>query len=95
MQLLYKEVTRRFNAAFAKALPELSAEDLYWRLHFMIGVLAYCMTGTDMMRMISSSNIEHSDDIDLLVARLVRFVSHGLYADEVNIDTDGLTKQAM
>lgn len=95
VQLLYKEVTQRFNTAFAKSLPELSVEELYWRLHFMIGVLAYCMTGTDMMRMISSSNIEHSDDIDLLVGRLVRFVSHGLYADEVNADTGGLTKQAM
>lgn len=95
VRLQYEEVTQRFKPAFAKALPELSAEELYWRLHFMVGVLAYCMTGTDMMRMIASSNIAHSDDTDLLVARLVKFVSHGLYADEANINTCDETKQVM
>ncbi len=95
VRLLYDEVTRRFKPAFARALPQLSAEELYWRLHFMIGVLAYCMTGTDMMRMIASSKIEQTDDIDLLIARLVRFVTHGLTADEVNAETNNLTKKAM
>jgi len=92
---MYEEVTHRFKPAFAKALPELSEQELYWRLHFMVGVLAYCMTGTEMMRMIASSKIEHSDDIDLLVARLVSFVTHGLYADEVNLGTGGLEKQVV
>ena len=55
IRAFFEEVTQRFKPAFAEALPDLSVEELYWRLHFMVGVLAYCMTGTDMMRMIAST----------------------------------------
>src|ERR1700682_3412624 len=31
------EVTRRFLAAFERALPGLPREEVYWRMHFLIG----------------------------------------------------------
>ena len=77
---LFDGVAERFRQAFARALPELPSAELYWRLHFMVGVLAYCMTGTEMMRLIASSRMEASDDPDELITRLVAFISHGLAA---------------
>ncbi len=77
---LFDGVAERFRQAFARALPELPSMELYWRLHFMVGVLAYCMTGTEMMRLIASSRMQADDDPEGLTARLVSFISHGLAA---------------
>jgi AcrR family transcriptional regulator len=85
---MYEGVSDRFRAAFVKALPDVSPQDLYWRLHFMVGVIAFCMTGTDMMRMIASSKIQDNNDFDQLMQRLVTFVSHGLMSP---VEQDNLT----
>ena len=77
--------SKRFNPAFARSLPDLPAADLYWRLHFMVGVLAFCMTGTDMMRMIASSRMEGANEGDHLVDRLVSFITQGMNAPALDI----------
>jgi len=77
---MYEEVIGRFKSAFGGALPELPSDELYWRLHFMVGVLAYCMAGTDMMRLIASCRLADSLDADVLKARLVAFLVAGLRA---------------
>ncbi|HHJ18451.1 MAG TPA: TetR/AcrR family transcriptional regulator [Gammaproteobacteria bacterium] len=77
---MFDEVAERFREEFEKALPEVPAKELYWRLHFMVGVLAYCMAGTDMMRMIASSHIAEKNGPDGLIDRLVRFICNGMEA---------------
>ncbi len=80
MRHLFDEVVSRFKEAFTRSLPHVPREDLYWRLHFMVGVLAYCMAGIDMMRVIASSHLTDGKDTGALVQRLVNFVSAGLSA---------------
>lgn len=80
VRLMFDEVAERFKTAFAKSLPDVPPTELYWRMHFMVGVLAYCMAGTDMMRMIASSHISESGGPDMLIQRLVDFVCHGMEA---------------
>lgn len=80
MRATYSEVIARFKPAFARALPQLPAQELHWRLHFMLGTLAYCMAGTDVMRLIASSQHEPSVDAWALERRLVAFVAAGLAA---------------
>lgn len=80
---LYHEVSERFRSAFHTALPELSGEALYWRLHFMVGTLAYCMSGPGTMRLIASSHIEEQEDTSSLVTRLSAFLRGGLAAPEL------------
>lgn len=77
---MFDEVAERFREEFEKALPEIPARELYWRLHFMVGVLAYCMAGTDMMRMIASSHIAEKNSPERLIDRLVRFICNGMEA---------------
>jgi AcrR family transcriptional regulator len=77
---MYEEVIARFKTAFARALPGLAGDELYWRLHFMVGTLAYCMAGTDMMRLIASCRLYDPLDTDILTRRLVAFLSAGLRA---------------
>jgi len=85
---MFDQVAERFRVAFAKSLPDVPPKELYWRMHFMVGVLAYCMAGTDMMRMIASSQISEANGPDMLIKRLVVFICHGMEAPMTWVDLD-------
>ncbi len=76
----HKAVIDAYKPVFQSCLPDLPADALYWRLHFMIGVLAYAMAGSDTMRLISSGKIDEPVDISQLSEQLIQFVSAGLSA---------------
>ncbi len=77
---MYSEVIERFRPAFAQVLPDLSHDELYWRLHFLVGVLAYCMSGADMMRLIASCRVHDPLDTEMLTRRLTTFLTAGMRA---------------
>lgn len=77
---MYEEVIARFKAAFAQTLHHLPSDDLYWRLHFMVGVLAYCMSGADTMRLIASCRLHDPLDTKSLTQRLVSFLADAMSA---------------
>lgn len=80
IRAMYGPVIERFKEAFSSVLPELPAEELYWRMHFMVGLLAYMMSGTDMMRLIASCQLCDPLDIEGAVQRLGVFISAGMRA---------------
>ena len=51
----YATMIARFKAAFGRALPDLPAKELSWRLHFIMGALSYTLAGTDALRSSPSS----------------------------------------
>ncbi len=77
---LYEPVIERFKRAFAGVLPGLPPEELYWRLHFLVGLLAYLMSGADLMRLIASCRLCEPGDTAAIQARLRGFVAAGLRA---------------
>ncbi len=77
---LYAPAIERFRDAFARVLPELTPDELYWRMHFMVGLLAYLMAGTDMMRLIASCKLCDPLDTDALIARARMFLVAGMQA---------------
>jgi AcrR family transcriptional regulator len=80
MRAMYEPVINRFRQAFARVLPQVPPVELYWRMHFMVGVLAYMMAGTDMMRLIASSRVADPPDIGELVRRMTDFIAAGMRA---------------
>ena len=96
---MFDEVAERFKIAFANSLPNVPPKELYWRMHFMVGVLAYCMAGNDMMRMIASSHISESNGPEMLINRLVVFVCQGMEApvtalNDIEMSTEEPTELA-
>ncbi len=83
LQELHKDVAERFRTAFQSALPQLDHDELYWRLHFLVGTLAYCMSGSGTMRLIASSRLHNDTDTQQLVHRLAVFLRGGLTAATV------------
>lgn len=80
VRAMYEELIERFKPAFAAALPGLDREELYWRLHFLVGTLAYCMSGSNMMRLIATSRLSNDPEYEYLVQRLTVFLTAGLQA---------------
>ena len=83
---LHKPLIDRFKQSFSLTLPQLPRSDLYWRMHFMVGLLAYCMAGSDMMRLIASCQVCDPDDSESLIQRLVAFLQAGLLAPLTNTE---------
>ncbi len=75
----FGEVKVRFIAAFERALPGLPTEEMYWRLHFLIAVLAHTMAGLHQIRTISGGLCDVSDKSAIL-ERLVAFLAAGFRA---------------
>ena len=80
----YAPSIARFKDAFARALPHIPRQELSWRLHFMLGALAYTLAGADAWKLISALNAgksvgEQADDA-LLLHRLAPFLIAGLQA---------------
>ena len=77
---MYRKVIEYFKPAFQAVLPQLPDDELYWRLHFLVGVLAYCMSGSDMMRLIASCRMSDPLNVDALTKRLTAFLTAGMEA---------------
>lgn len=80
VRAMHQEVIESFKPAFAEALPGLDREELYWRLHFLVGTLAYCISGSNMMRLIATSHLSDNHEYHRLVERLTTFLTAGLQA---------------
>ena len=77
---LYAPAMARYKAAFERALPQMPAEELVWRMHFMFGTLAYTLAATDTVQLIAGCKPEDRYDASLLEARLTAFLLAGLMA---------------
>lgn len=74
----YRDVLERFAEALATALPALDREEIYWRLHFMIGATAYTIADAQLLRLIAGT--EHVEDVEVTLSRLVPFLIAGFEA---------------
>lgn len=87
MQRVFKihmeTLSRRFSDAVAVVLPELSASERMWRLHFTAGAMAHTVTRAPILRDLFGGVLDFRDR-KLLIARLVRFAAAGFRAPEVH-----------
>jgi AcrR family transcriptional regulator len=77
---MYAPTMERFKAAFARALPDVPAGELIWRMHFMFGTLSYTLAATDTVQLIAGFKPEDRHDSRALQERLVQFLTAGLLA---------------
>jgi len=76
----YAPSIARFKDAFAQALPHIAPRELAWRLHFMMGALAYTLAGTDAWKLVAALNPTETGNDRLLLQRLAPFLIAGLKA---------------
>jgi AcrR family transcriptional regulator len=73
----------RLTAALQKALPELPADELLWRIHFMVGAMAHTMCRAPEFPQVVAEPGDFRSRID----RLVTFLSAGFQARVSLFDT--------
>ena len=76
----YAEMIGRYKEAFLRALPQLSRQELTWRLHFVMGALSYTLAGTDALKLFAQVTPTDKDNDELLLQRLAPFLVAGLKA---------------
>jgi len=74
----YGHVMREFARAIARCQPDLSREQLYWRLDFLAGALTYAMA--DFGQIKRPGNVSEKTHCERAAAELIRFAAGGLRA---------------
>lgn len=75
----YGHVLREFAGAFSKLLPQLSKDELYWRLDIVAGALTYAMADFGMIK--RKNNVSEQSHREQSAQHLVRFAAAGLRAE--------------
>lgn len=75
----YEAVVERFKAALFKALPDVPREEILWRFHFMLGAMAYAISGIDALKLLTDCQLDENDP-GALARRLMPFLIGGLRA---------------
>ncbi|MFN4291337.1 MAG: TetR/AcrR family transcriptional regulator [Permianibacter sp.] len=76
----YGHVLAEFTQALKQAYPELPANELFWRLHFMLGSLVFAIGGSNALGEISAADFNEQVGLDDVVARLIPFLAGGFKA---------------
>ena len=88
-----RQVLDRYRDALARALPELSEEELYLRIRCSLGALNQLLSGGEIARMLSGGR-EPGVLTDADLDRLVAFVVAGFKAAPALADSDRTPKHA-
>ncbi len=73
----FRDSAMRFVNALQRGMPQLSREELMWRVHFMIGAMAHTLCGQPVL-----ANLE--GDFTLRLRRLTKFLAAGFQAPADN-----------
>jgi len=72
-------VARRFDEAFAAAVPGIPPDERFWRMHFMAGAMTHMLALWDVIPMLAPMPVQPGDRREL-VQRMVRFLAAGFRA---------------
>jgi AcrR family transcriptional regulator len=78
----YGHVMRQFTAEFSRLLPQLSKQELYWRIDLVSGALTHAMSGFGMIQ--RKSDVTEVAHREQTAEHLIRFAAAGLSHPMVN-----------
>lgn len=76
----YPGVISNFVDAVYKAYPELSAEDVFWRLHFTMGTIVFTMSSSGALIDIAKSDFDKNIDISGVIQQVIPYIAAGVAA---------------
>ena len=84
----FDEVKARFLRALQRRVPDLPPTALFWRAHFMIGVMCHTLADTHRLHHISAGLCDPSDS-EATLAHLVPFLAAGFRAAVPSLQPGG------
>ena len=85
----FAEKKRRFHEALQRALPELSAEEIHWRLHFAMGAFVHATAHSRVLELASRGKCTLSQT-NATLRRLITFCAAGFRAKNEGTSDPGL-----
>ncbi|NQZ88572.1 MAG: TetR/AcrR family transcriptional regulator [Colwellia sp.] len=76
----YPGVINNFVKAVQKAYPELTTEEMFWRLHFTMGTIVFTMSSSDALMDIAKSDFDKTMDIAGVIKKVIPYVAAGVAA---------------
>jgi AcrR family transcriptional regulator len=76
----------RLMAMIKTALPQLSEEQVFWRIHFALGTFVFTMASSQALLEISESDYESASTVQQIIQRLVPYIASGMNANEIASD---------
>jgi AcrR family transcriptional regulator len=73
------EIVRRFVAALQRAVPELPPNELFWRMHFSVGMMVHLMNWSSILPIITNGMCDVSD-AQQTTNRVIAFAAAGFRA---------------
>ena len=80
----YPTVISLFVEAVHKAYPELTAEEMFWRLHFTMGTVVFTMSSSDALLDIAKSDFSEETDIEGVIQHIIPYIAAGVAAPMVH-----------
>lgn len=77
VEALFYRVAARFHAAFSKALPQFSAEEIWWRFHFTAGSMVHIFANAHKLHMLSNGACGEPE-LEVIVERFVKYAASGM-----------------
>lgn len=78
LRLEYGHVFRRYSELLSLATPELSDEDRFWRVHFMLGATMFTLNGVDSLTAMAEHDMGKPTSTPDVIDRLLPFLASGL-----------------
>jgi len=76
----YPKVITNFVDAVKRAYPELTPEDIFWRLHFTMGTLVFTMSSNDALIDIAQNDFDKTIDISGVIEQVIPYIAAGVAA---------------
>jgi len=77
----YSDVLSQFSDLIIKANPNLSAETLFWRLHFTLGTCVFTMASSQALTEIAFNDYDQTVDSSVVINQLIPYLAAGVAAD--------------
>ena len=74
----YGDTIRRLVAKLHLALPDVPAEEMFWRLHFALGTFVFSMASSQALTDIAEADFNQQVDIEGVIRRVAPFVASGM-----------------
>ena len=76
----YPNVFSYFTQAVHKAYPELTTEDMFWRLHFTMGTIVFAMSSSEALIDIAQNDFDNQLTIEAVINKVIPYVAAGVAA---------------
>lgn len=80
LQKEYAPVFTVFMQLITAATPDLSDEERFWRIHFMLGATVFTLSGADSLTAMAEHDLGKAADVAQVIDKLIPFLASGLNA---------------